>query len=100
MSVSGPMSLVKNSSGQMLVYIKVTDTGEAQTSALNSTGASITNVSNRYKVVTAYVALPQIKTIAALPFVKYVSEVLKPVINQAECSGATTSEGDTQLRAR
>ena len=99
LSVSGPMSLVKNSSGQMLVYIKVTDTGEAQTSALNTSGASITHVSDRYDVVTAYVALPQMKTIAALPFVKYVSEVLKPVINQAECSGAITSEGDTQLRA-
>ncbi len=99
LAASGPMSLIKNATDQPLVSIRVTETGQDQISALTRNGACITHVSDRHNVVTAYVSTAQLDNIAGLSFVKHVSEVLKPMVNQADCSGAITSEGDTQLRA-
>ena len=96
---SGPLSLVKNDQGQYLVYIRVTDTSEENTGALEKSGASITHVDSRYRIVTAYVSLAHLQGLAGLSFVENITEVTRPMINQAGCPGAVTSEGDGQLRA-
>ncbi|MFH1135740.1 MAG: S8 family serine peptidase [Pseudomonadota bacterium] len=96
---SGLNDLVIDNQNRILVYIRVDDAGEANIRALKNAGAAITHISNQYNTVTALVETGALKTISALLFVRRIDEVVKPATNQIDCAGATTSEGDVQLKA-
>ena len=96
---SGEFSLLKNDLDQLLVYIRVEDASQENVEALERNGASVTHVSDRYNTITAYVSLTDLESLAALEFVKHISEVVSPMRNQASCATAVTSEGDSQLKA-
>jgi hypothetical protein len=80
---------------------------------LRASGARIVAVSRRYRTVTVAVAASDLRAVAAVPGVQAVTEELTPMqsgsassagagggpITAATCTGAATSEGDTQLQA-
>ena len=92
-------NLLINDQDQALVYIRVAETSDANLQALTGAGADITHVSDAYKTVTAYVAPSKLDAVSSLAFVRNISEATKPFKAQISCSGATTSEGDSQLKA-
>ena len=92
-------NLLINDQDQALVYIRVAETSDSNLQALTGAGADITHVSDAYRTVTAYVAPSKLKDVSSLAFVQNISEATKPFKAQISCSGATTSEGDSQLKA-
>jgi hypothetical protein len=107
----GPGSLMRNSRGQLLVDIRMTDLAPAQLQALRAMGAQIVHVSDRYRVVTALADAADLTRIADLRSVQSVTEELAPeraILPPGSClsatpsytrPGATIFEGDTQLDA-
>ena len=110
----GAGSLLRNEQGQLLVYVRMNDVSESQVQALRNAGAQIIHVSDRYRVVTAFVDAASLTSIASQPAVQSVEEGLTPMAGAdssisssssaaapaATCpSGAIVSEGDTQLNA-
>lgn len=74
----GPGSLMRDEQGRLLVNIRTTDFSAGGLQALRDAGAVITNVSEQYQVVTAFVAPDDLATIATLPAVLIVMEELTP----------------------
>jgi hypothetical protein len=112
----GPGSLMRNSRGQLLVDIRMTDLAPAQLQALRAAGAQIVYVSDRYRVVTALADAADLTRIAGLQAVQSVMEELAPMRQGATLPlrqlpesanapsytcpwGNNISEGDTQLDA-
>ena len=116
----GAGSLMRNTRGRLLVYIRMADVSEPQLQTLRAAGAQIVHVSSRYQVVTAYVDAATLTSIADLTAVQSVEEALAPMVGDgsspntitpirlqkeanaplANCpQGAAISEGDTQLNA-
>lgn len=108
----GPGSLMRNAAGDVLVYIRLANTSDAQVAALGQAGARVVHVAREYNVVTAYVPANRLNGIAALRAVQNVHEELAPLHHattrparptrgsaapQADCPTATISEGDTQM---
>jgi hypothetical protein len=84
----GPGSLVRDAQGRILVSIRTGDVSDSFQMALRDAGAVVTNVSERYQTVTAYVPPAQLEAIAALTAVQNVQEELAP----SPGSGRLTSE--------
>jgi len=78
LSAQGPGSLMRDADGRLLVDIRATDLSANGLQALRDAGAMITNVSERYQVVTAFVAATNLAAIADLPIVQNVQEELTP----------------------
>jgi len=74
----GPGSLMHDADGRLLVDIRTADLSANGLQALRDAGATITNVSERYQVVTAFVAASDLTAIADLPMVQNVQEELAP----------------------
>jgi hypothetical protein len=74
----GPGSLMRDADGRLLVDIRTADLSANGLQALRNAGAVITNVSERYQVVTALVAVTDLTAIANLPIVQNVQEELVP----------------------
>jgi subtilase family protein len=66
---------------------------------LRAAGAEVLHASARYQTVTVAVKAADLRSIAALPRVAAVTEVVAPLLSATECAGLVTSEGDSQLRA-
>ena len=75
---SGPGSLMKNENGELLVYIRLTDTSEANLAALAKVGAMVTHVAEAYRTVTAYIRPTQLSALAKMDIVESVQEALRP----------------------
>jgi hypothetical protein len=75
---SGPGSLMKNENGELLVYIRLTDTSEANLAALAKVGAMVTHVAEAYRTVTAYIRPTQLSALAKMDIVESVQEGLRP----------------------
>ena len=109
----GPGSLMHNSRGDILSYIRMAEITELQIQALSNAGAQIVHVSQEYGTVTAYLNPSSLSLLASLPAVSYIREVHAPQTSRAESplpaevyaplvtcpQGAAVSEGDTQLTA-
>jgi hypothetical protein len=107
---SGPGSLLR-SGGQVLVEVRFEEGARVEVDAVRAAGARIVHVSPRYATVTAAASPASLPRVAGIPGVQSVTEVLAPSTSESDggsalvseslsgCQGATTSEGDTQLRA-
>lgn len=116
----GAGSLLRSSAGEPLVYIRLAHVDDDAVAALRDAGAEVVHVASAYNIVTAYVAPERLAAVAALSAVENVREELTPKVDghasralaggvgtmfpsrpvaQAGCATATTSEGDSQLRA-
>ncbi|MBI1878921.1 MAG: hypothetical protein HYR94_12010, partial [Chloroflexi bacterium] len=115
---NGPGSLLRNEHGELLVYIRLTDVSAPHVQTLKDTGANIVHIAEEYKIITAYIRIDRLLSVAGLAAVQSVQEELKPLTSatnlnrqdierfapahpqaQADCISAITSEGDTQLNA-
>ena len=74
----GPGSLMRDEHGRLLVTIGTTDFSDSGLQALRDAGVVITNVSEQYRVVTAFVAPDDLITVVTLPAVHSVVEELTP----------------------
>ncbi|MBI1878922.1 MAG: hypothetical protein HYR94_12015 [Chloroflexi bacterium] len=75
---SGPGSLLRNEQGELLVYIRLTDTSEVNLVALTEVGATVTHVAEAYRTVTAYISATQLSVLAKVNIVESVQEALSP----------------------
>ena len=73
-----PNSLLKDDLGRILVSIRVKDASDAAVSALKNAGAQIVNISSQYGVVTAYIAVKDLASLAGLPGVLSIQEEMAP----------------------
>jgi subtilisin family serine protease len=85
--------------GRVHVDVRFERGALAALGSLRGAGAKLVHASRRYQTVTVAVKPADLRVVAALPRVEAVTEVLTPLLAAAECSGLTTSEGDTQLNA-
>jgi uncharacterized repeat protein (TIGR01451 family) len=105
-------SLLQNEQGDLLVYMRLSDTSERSLQALTDAGATIVHLAEAYQTVTAYVPAARLPALADLEVVENIREELRPHSSrspkqaedawptlQADCVGATTSEGDALLKA-
>jgi hypothetical protein len=95
---AGPGSLLR--SGKR-VYAEVRfDAGAlARTDEVRATGATVVDTSARRQSVTVAARPSQLRSLAQVPGVEIVSEVLTPVTRAACPAGDFISEGDSQLSA-
>jgi hypothetical protein len=106
---NGPGSLLR-AGDDVVVDIRAATTSDRFQHALRAAGAERLDVSARYGIVTAAVGIGELHAVAAVEGVEAVTEDLTPVFagfgegpitfTAGECSGAATSEGDTQLLAK
>lgn len=75
----GPGSLTRDAQGRVLVTLRVNDVSAKSLQALRDAGAVISNVSETYQQVTAFVAISDLTTIANLPSVINAQEELAPM---------------------
>lgn len=111
--VSGPGSPSRDGRARPLLYVRVANTSGTTVDALREKGATIVHVSGRYRVVTIALEARLIGSLAEVPPVSFVSEVLTPATRGAVpgTGGAhrpypappscapIVSQGDVQLRA-
>jgi hypothetical protein len=76
----GPGSLMRDSQGRLLVNIRTTDVTAAGLQALRDAGADVTNVSERDRVVTAFVPIAELEAVANVASVQSVREELAPAM--------------------
>ncbi|MGZ4706010.1 MAG: S8 family peptidase, partial [Acidimicrobiales bacterium] len=108
---SGPGSLMIRD-GRYVVDIRVDSTSDATQQALAAAGATVTNIDDGTKVITATVAADKLVAVASVAGVQAMHEELEPAVGSAGraavgSSAATTnavcspiiSEGVAQLRA-
>lgn len=100
LSASGPGSLLRRGN-RVVVEVRFDHGAAAGVEALRAAGAAVVNVSHRYETVTVAAKPAELRAVAAVPGVAGVKEVLTPMLfAAASCpSGATVSEGDSQLHA-
>jgi hypothetical protein len=110
LAAEGPGSLLKDGSGGLLVDIRLGAVTDEALSAITSLGATVVNIANEYRTVTAYVDVGILQSIEQLPAVENIREVIAPMSSMganrragttplAPAIGAQTSEGDSQVRA-
>ena len=75
---SGSGSLRRNDAGELLVTVRMSDTSDANRAALEAAGATIVNVAEAFRTVTAYVRADRLAALEALPAVERVQEELRP----------------------
>ena len=108
----GAGSLAISDTDAVLADIRVLDISDTTLAALRAGGAEIVHVAPAYRTVTAFVQPNQLMALAALSAVENIHEELQPRVGHSEqttrssrpiaqidCPSATTSEGDTQLKA-
>lgn len=113
---SGPGSLMRNESGDIMVYIRVDEISETILNSLAESGATIIHIAGDYNTVTAYVDPTHLQALTAVPAVINVGEEVTPRTSgrawqevaalpafgpddSTSCPGSIISEGDTQLKA-
>jgi hypothetical protein len=69
---------MKNENGELLVYIRLTDTSEVNLAALAKVGATVTHVAEAYRTITAYIHPTQLSALANMDIVESVQEALTP----------------------
>jgi hypothetical protein len=84
----GPGSLVRDAQARLLVTMRTRDVSDEFQKALRDAGAVVTNVSERYQSVTAFVPIAQLTTVANLPAVQSVQEELAPGVGGGPADGA------------
>jgi hypothetical protein len=94
----GPGSLLRRGD-RVLADVRFEAGAAAGLDPLRSAGAAIVAFDRSLQTVTVAAPPEAMPSLAALPQVASVSEVLAPIVAAADCPGAATSEGDTQLRA-
>jgi hypothetical protein len=104
----GPASLLR-AGDRVLVQIRVSRGAAAQVDELRAAGARVTHLSSSYQVISAYVDPEDLSSVARVPRVEGVMEVLAPLVGGAAgpsarsalntCAGSATSEADSQLNA-
>lgn len=118
----GAGSLLRDSDGAILVYIRLASVDQQNLATLRAIGAEVVHVAPTYNTVTAYVQPEQLQAVAGVDAVQNVREEFVPIVHgssnterrtadgisllppslpvaQAGCSTAKTSEGDGQLKA-
>jgi hypothetical protein len=107
----GAGSLLR-SGGRYVVDVRARSTSPRLRRAVRASGARVMDVSARYRTVTVAVAAGDLRRLAAAHGVQAVTEELTPITAEmgsgrpsapsaaAACTGARTSEGDTQLQAK
>lgn len=94
-----PGGVARNSQGELLVELRVSEVGEATLGRLTRAGLSITDVDAARLVVSGHVPDERLDDLAGLsPLVQTVREVRNPRL-AAQCPTGGVSEGDQQLRA-
>jgi hypothetical protein len=117
---SGAGSLMRASTGQLVVDVRMSNLAEANLAALRAAGALILHTSPTYRNVSVQIGPSNLHSLAAIPAVEYVSEALTPFVGDGlkqisapntastekrsettvNCpQGSNVSEGDTQLKA-
>lgn len=98
LAAEGPGSLVREGN-RVLVEVRFDRGAATSVDDLRRAGAAIVNVSQRYQTVTIGAKPDQLQRLSDLPRAASVTESLSPIV-YANCpSGATVSEGDSQLKA-
>jgi len=113
----GPASLVVDQAGKLLVYIQLDMVAADRLAALEQAGAVPVHISNRYSIVTAFIAPRALGALAQAKGIRFVLEALAPakrhetarsagppiVVAGGEEDACTmqriVSEGDALLRA-
>jgi subtilisin family serine protease len=85
--------------GRVLVEVRFARGAVASLGDVREAGAKVVDVSRRYQTVTVAAKPAQLRAIAAVRRVEWVSEVLAPLTRGADCGGSVRSEGDGQLNA-
>ena len=99
LAAEGPGSLLREGN-RVLTEVRFDHGAEAGVEDLRQAGAEVVNISRRYQTVTVAARPAELAAIGAVARVGGVTEVLAPIVRAAGCpSGATVSEGDTQLNA-
>jgi subtilisin family serine protease len=94
---SGAGSLLRTKSGKrLIVYVRTSGPAAAVAEAIEATGATVVNVSRRYRVITIAATTAQLAPLAKLPEVTSAFEALAPVLSACN---PVVSEGDTALNA-
>jgi Subtilase family len=95
---SGPGSLLRRGN-RVLVDVRFDHGAAAGVVGLRAAGAQVVNVSRRYQTVTVAAKPAGLRALAGVANVAGVTEVLTPMTFATCPSGATVSEGDSQLHA-
>jgi hypothetical protein len=96
---SGPGSITSNAPGRVTVEIRVAALTFAQAAAVKKAGATVTFTDKATRTYLAGIAIADLPTLAAVPGVEYINEVLRPATSVACEQGDKVSEGDTHLKA-
>ncbi|MCB9077900.1 MAG: VWA domain-containing protein [Anaerolineaceae bacterium] len=81
---TGPGSLMISEAGDLLIYIRVTDTSQATLDQVTAAGADIVHVAEEYRIVTAHIGFDELDGLAALDVVEAAQEVLAPIIGSSQ----------------
>lgn len=95
---SGPGSLLRRGD-RVLAEVRFDHGAAAGVAGLRAAGAQIVNVSRRYRMVTVAARPAGLRALTSVSGVAGVTEVLTPMLYATCPSGATVSEGDSQLHA-
>jgi hypothetical protein len=105
LAADGPGSLLRVGN-RVLAEARFEAGAVAGADPLRAAGAEVIHVSSRYQVVTVAVKPSDLHSVAGVAGVAGVSEVLTPIVSAvgplaaaSSCTGAATSEGDSQLGA-
>src|SRR5437870_1246787 len=93
---SGPGSLLRREGvDEVLVEVRVGTAGRAQRDALGKAGLTVTHVSTRYAVITGWVSPARLQAVAQAPGVRFVQEVLAPLVGQSAPARAAVATAVT-----
>ena len=95
----GGGSLVRDSQGRVLAYLRVSRIDHDTVAALKNAGARIVHQAPEYGIITAYLDPARLPRVSGLAAVRHVQEAVAP-LRASWCLGEAVSEGDELLRAR
>ena len=99
LAAEGPGSLLREGN-RVLAEVRFESGAAAAAEDLRAAGAKVVDISPRYQTVTVAAKPDELTAIGEVPRVGGVTEVLAPIVRAVGCpSGATVSEGDSQLNA-
>jgi subtilisin family serine protease len=98
LAADGPGSLIREGN-RVVVEVRFDRGAAAGVEDLRQAGAKVVGVSPRYQTVTVAAKPGELPQLADLPRVGSVAESLRPIVYASCPSGATVSEGDSQLEA-
>lgn len=77
MQATGPGSLMRNDTGQVLVVVRMSEVSDATLAALRNAGATVVNATEAYRSVTVYISPDHLNDLAAVPGVENIHEEVR-----------------------